>query len=131
MTDDDMCDNCVTPWKCNGPHLSEFQGKSEPSLTDFLLARIAEDEQRARDLAADAMVGAPWKHYPEDAYNELQSMALTLAHRTKVDAQVKRRIVDVAKFAPEGSAGWGFRKILRLLALPYADHPDYDPDWRP
>jgi hypothetical protein len=20
---DDMCPNCVTPWKCNGPHLSE------------------------------------------------------------------------------------------------------------
>jgi hypothetical protein len=22
MSDDDMCPNCVTPWKCNGPHLS-------------------------------------------------------------------------------------------------------------
>ena len=20
--DDDMCPNCVTPWKCNGPHVS-------------------------------------------------------------------------------------------------------------
>ena len=20
---DDMCDNCVTPWKCNGPHSAE------------------------------------------------------------------------------------------------------------
>lgn len=20
---DDMCPNCVTPWKCNGPHLSD------------------------------------------------------------------------------------------------------------
>lgn len=22
MSDDDMCPNCVTPWKCNGPHLA-------------------------------------------------------------------------------------------------------------
>jgi len=22
---DDMCPNCVTPWKCNGPHLDSFQ----------------------------------------------------------------------------------------------------------
>lgn len=20
---DDMCPNCVTPWKCNGPHLND------------------------------------------------------------------------------------------------------------
>lgn len=23
MNEDDMCPNCVTPWKCNGPHLTE------------------------------------------------------------------------------------------------------------
>ena len=22
LEDDDMCPNCVTPWKCNGPHKS-------------------------------------------------------------------------------------------------------------
>lgn len=23
--EDDMCPNCVTPWKCNGPHLIESE----------------------------------------------------------------------------------------------------------
>ena len=23
--EDDLCPNCVTPWKCNGPHLDEYQ----------------------------------------------------------------------------------------------------------
>lgn len=22
---DDMCPNCVTPWKCNGPHFAELE----------------------------------------------------------------------------------------------------------
>jgi hypothetical protein len=24
---DDMCPNCCTPWKCNGPHLQRFNGE--------------------------------------------------------------------------------------------------------
>jgi len=22
--DDDMCPNCLTPWKCNGPHIVDY-----------------------------------------------------------------------------------------------------------
>lgn len=29
------------------------------------------------------------------------------------------------------TAGFGYCETLRLLALPYADHPDYDERWRP
>ena len=29
---DGMCPNCLTPWKCNGPHLSE-QSQSAPEQT--------------------------------------------------------------------------------------------------
>ena len=31
---DDMCPNCVTPWKCNGPH--------EPPSDPYVLDQVAE-----------------------------------------------------------------------------------------
>lgn len=106
------------------------------TLTEFLLARIAEDEASARDLAADAMVGAPWKHFPKDAYDQIQSMALTLAHRTKVEAQAKRRIMALDYFGDPGDdytlgQEVAHGDVLRILALPYADHKDYREEWKP
>jgi len=113
------------------------------TLTEFLLARLAEDETSARDLAADAMVGAPWKHFPKDAYDEIRDMALILAHRMKVDARVKRRIVErcqmeivppgesLSIYDAEAYTDAMASNVLEFLALPYADHEDYNPDWRP
>lgn len=57
------------------------------------------------------------------------------------DVEAKRRIVDGAESAnrlvdateyPDGydvgrKTAWG--DTLKLLALPYADHPDYNPEW--
>jgi len=36
--DDDMCPNCVTPWKCNGPHLKPCRGApgGSPQLDEYL-----------------------------------------------------------------------------------------------
>jgi len=31
--EDDMCPNCVTPWKCNGPHLTGEEGIMEILIT--------------------------------------------------------------------------------------------------
>lgn len=52
---DDMCDNCVTPWKCNGPHVvtvtpEQYERLTAPvtdaevpqSLRELVLARRAE-----------------------------------------------------------------------------------------
>jgi hypothetical protein len=39
MYDDDMCPNCVTPWKCNGPHLNRpCRGApgGSPQLDEYL-----------------------------------------------------------------------------------------------
>lgn len=35
---DDMCPNCVTPWKCNGPHLKPCRGapSGSPQLERYL-----------------------------------------------------------------------------------------------
>jgi len=36
--DEDMCPNCVTPWKCNGPHIPRGWGRRLPSLYNRLHA---------------------------------------------------------------------------------------------
>jgi hypothetical protein len=40
MTTDYMCPNCVTPWKCNGPHIPEetTTDDTRPLHTDPLMA---------------------------------------------------------------------------------------------
>jgi hypothetical protein len=96
------------------------------TLTDFLLARIAEDE-----ACAD---GLEW-----DDGNPVHQTARVLA-----ECEAKRQIVEhadtVSSMDRQIESEWGTRssvpwdedegiRLLRLLALPYADHPDYDPKW--
>lgn len=74
------------------------------TLSDFLLARIAEDE-----MAASTTLSATWNKWIER------------------DCEAKRQIVK--HHAPY--AGGGGRPTLFYLAAIYADHPDYDEAWRP
>ena len=115
-------------------------------LTKFLLARIAEDEVVARGAQADAMVGARWKHWTADAYEEIQAATLSATRRTLAECEAKRRIVELAEEASsldmqvdsefrvgprdEVSEPYVGDVILRALAQPYADHPDFNPAWR-
>lgn len=117
-----------------------------PPLTEFLLARIAEDEQTARDAGADAMAGARWKAYPEAAYNELQQASLDRSRRVLAECEAKRRIVELGGEAETlDDQTWFDRglpsdpgyndprcgeRILRVLAAVYADHSDYHEEWR-
>lgn len=80
------------------------------TLTDFLLARIAEDED-AIDLAVEENRYWPYR----------------LPSSARAECEAKRRIVGscVEESPMEGA------HILRLLALPYADHPDYREEWKP
>lgn len=34
MNEDEMCPNCVTPWKCNGPHLTGVEMEIGNDLGD-------------------------------------------------------------------------------------------------
>lgn len=87
-------------------------------LVEFLLARFTEDE-------ADAMVGWRWKALSAGEYARLQSRVLA-------DCDAKRRIVGYWVEAPSSMREVMFADLtLRLLSLPYAEHPDYDPAWRP
>ena len=132
------------------------------TLTDFLLARIDEDEEMAR-----AATPAPWVLYDPDegepyAGNfgclRMDAMHPTAwpcdaAHmarhdpaRVLAECAAKRRVVAMSDGSADFEAAMptpGYAKpyhspsvdvmtrTRQLLALPYADHPDYDEAWRP
>ena len=124
----------------------------EPNLDEFLLARIAEDKRIAVDAAAprgreawDADELAPGLAEPEAEHVARHDPARVLA-----ECSAKRQIVLACRDArpetkflgtrPPGMADFptaahGQHQLaavtLALLALPYADHPHYRPEWRP
>jgi hypothetical protein len=155
-----------------------------PSLTGFLLARIAEDEVRVTTIpdwyCTDSARGEGWGsrgdcrlcgHYMFDGTEDVTEQAyyehLEDTHRRArvlAECEAKRRIVELHKIEVAAFRAYGgeegvtfvepdsFEDIttrrwmcstchnigddgpcstLRLLALPYADHPDYDDPWRP
>lgn len=80
-------------------------------LTEFVLARIAEDE---REIEADPPVG----------------MGYAMLHRRmSVECQAKRRIVGNLKWFAPTDPLIDPDAILRLLAAPYADHHEYRREW--
>ena len=108
-------------------------------FAEFLLARIAEDADRARTFLADnhealKRAGAPWP-----------SMALAGVERVLAECAAKRAIVEkrLTIGLPDRPIGDGQAwlsgaheavdaergHILRTLAAVYADHPDYAPEW--
>ncbi len=44
MDEDEMCPNCVTPWKCNGPHLLEGDTEMDKYKLEW---RGLENDQKA------------------------------------------------------------------------------------
>jgi hypothetical protein len=89
------------------------------TLTDFLLARIAEDEEWLREYGEMRNGWVPGPRPVDDC------------RRLLAECEAKRQILrDFELFAPPH--GW-FRHAMRTLghlALPYADHPEYREEWR-
>ena len=76
------------------------------TLAEFLIFRITDDEELARIGCDDLIPADCWR--PE---------------RILAECEAKRRIVERwRELHPD---------VLRLLALPYADHADYQQEWRP
>ena len=113
------------------------------TLTDFLLARIAEDGERARDLDRDDAEcmqsdgGRPGDNFPHRHAHHFTP------GRILAECEAKRQII--ALHVPAGIHDYaspqcqacdavycdGACPTLLLLALPYADHPDYPVEWKP
>lgn len=121
-----------------------------PSLTEFLLARIAEDEvAQLEDIAEKYGASGGW-HRADCALFTYAVDPCTCATPTRVlaECEAKRRIVTLMgyvreswenKHAGEGRVLWDdinrrekshALTILENLAAVYADHPDYDEAWR-
>lgn len=156
-------------------------------LTEFLLARLAEDQQHAeKDIwAADQATPGDWHarcgHNLPNSWVECETSPIARldgvrhqadallvsrfkpdtvrarARRVLAECEAKRRILK--EHAPIGGgcrrcaswedsegdnpdcdevpataippAAWFPCVTVRLLALPYADHPDYREEWRP
>ncbi|MGY1620276.1 DUF6221 family protein [Geodermatophilus sp. SYSU D00691] len=130
---------------------SGLEPDREPNLDEFLLARIAEDKR----VAADAAAATGHAHWGTGDAGTLQRDATEhLLHhdpaRTLAECAAKRRLVMVCRDSqpdfrflgarPDGMADFPLTPAdqhqlaaltLALLALPYADHHDYRPEWRP
>jgi hypothetical protein len=100
------------------------------TLTEFLLARIAEDEAIA--LAATFTDGGTvYTDNDERGPARLRHITRHDPARVLAECAAKRNIVrkfDCAAFT-ESSRPQEF--LLRALAAVYADHPDYREEWRP
>jgi hypothetical protein len=106
-------------------------------LVEFLLARIGEDEAAATDEAiararAGTVVGGPG--VPAHAVDQAQEAVADVYRvrpwtrilspaRVLAECAAKRRIVEMYA----GQHGQPY--VLHFLALPYADHPDYQREW--
>lgn len=110
------------------------------TLTEFLLARITEDEENLSALRELKV----WE-------SECQPIGL---RRFEGEIEAKRRLVNLATYVSDmrqvptsrpgvydvaeerepysmGMDEWAeATEVLRLLTLPYADHPDFDEEWR-
>lgn len=111
-------------------------------LTEFLLARISEDEATAR--AAFFEPDSEWDDpiegkdtgwvKRESIVGDCGMDETTAAHMIKwsparvlVECEAKRTLL----FLSEHGCGDDYERVQRALALPYADHPDYLPKWKP
>lgn len=122
------------------------------TLSEFLLARIAEDEAAARAAGGAHwlvrevpyqgvwFVGTDADYLPPDASESYETEHAERHDPARVLAEVdaKRRIVenlhalaaktdDGENWTPADSA---LIDTLRILSLPYAEHPDYREEWR-
>ena len=118
-------------------------------ITEFLMARIAEDEEIARRNSGDRGLGDDGSFPDYRTYSDSDTDAADdfIAHfaprRVLVECEAKRRIVALVR-GPLEAVAWTAigcsettdpgdtqvgDKMLCALALPYADHTDYDPDW--
>jgi len=122
------------------------QTTQTPTLTEFLLARIAEDERAALEAQGYEQSdrdGPRLIHACDYLGPELADhIARWSPERVLADCQAKRRIVeeyvDALKWdntiaGDHGIHGqrMGIEFAVRALALPYADHEQFQEEWKP
>jgi hypothetical protein len=119
------------------------------TLADFLLARVAEDEAAIEGTAANEFVrtgesfSARFMSYESDhTYQDSAYVDRFDPARMLAECEAKRRIIrqyERARFAVAVTeaqepflrgVATGLDAAMIVLAQPYVDHPDYNPEWR-
>jgi hypothetical protein len=103
------------------------------TLAEFLLARYADEEAVARD-AEGWFQSTDWTSSRAAEHGELWDPARVLA-----ECEAKREIVEAWRHESRGRDGIPARTpvagallwVMKQLAQPYSDHPDYRQEWRP
>jgi hypothetical protein len=113
----------------------------ELSLTDFLLARIADDENGTQPgTIQNGVFSGIMQHYGMDEADDTdQEQASEIADaimsylrpRVLAECEAKRHIVEgLALAEATGYRPGTWLEVCELLAAVYADSPDFDPSWR-
>lgn len=110
-----------------------YQDEVVNEIAEFLLARIGEDESIARAVRGSGV------HDERPAVKEW--LALANPERMMVWSDARRRIVALHQALPSLDRPGSDECVecehpepcptMRLMALPFADHPDYREEWRP
>ena len=104
----------------------ESSSKSVTTIVEFLLARIAEDEE---DVESSKVDDTEW--YMPSAWTR---------KRWRAECEAKRRIVERYRHSQESfrqypNSGNGMSvmvmdEVLKILAQPYANYADFREEWR-
>lgn len=106
-------------------------------LSAFLLARIAEDESLAQSAAKDENLLRSLRNVTSAPIpgGEILHIVRWDPARVLAECEAKRSLINIHPEAVgqdlSAGAAWAYDEMLRRLALPYADHPDYRQEWRP
>ncbi|HEY9250569.1 MAG TPA: DUF6221 family protein [Rariglobus sp.] len=113
------------------------------TITEFLLARIAEDEV---EIGPGEDYDIPPNGIGWGEVGAISEVLMVSQQRARAECQAKRAIVADALDVVDPEPGedpyaeidtlddgqvWAFSAALHHLAAVYADHPDYDETWRP
>lgn len=109
-------------------------------LVEFLRARLAEEQAEAEKLAdVDDYPLDPWEIKWEET-GEWNSYTYLRIAKARALNEVGAKRALLYQFEHRGnsvravvtpSTGGVWDDLLRLLALPYRDHPEYQKEWAP
>lgn len=101
------------------------------TLVEFLLARIAEDEAALETARRMGVPPLPMGSRIGSGIGNHPTMSET---RMAAECDAKRRVVDLYREAVEFfwfAERSALEPVIKLLARPYRDHPDYQQEWTP
>lgn len=101
-------------------------------IVEFLSARITEDEAAARKLLRDKTLSKSARWYEERLLMECAAKRriigiIEAARQNALATLVSNPFGEDIQWIPE-ALEWTTLS-LNALALPYADHPEFEPDW--